>query len=322
MQPPTILSEPSSRIVAHGEEVTFSVEATPGSKFQWLRDGERVPGATSASLTLLASPETCGVRFVCEVSNAAGAVYSGEVSMVDRLRELEPFVHRAEMWELEVGWEAPFVPLGAVVDAYCVRIMECVPDGEDNIAEDFIVPGTSNRMVFDLFHNQPLVPAELFRFVVLARVRYQSQEYGVWSAPGPSLVAGTAPPTSRVVLLEGRFPRIFHVKPLVFESKSYNLYPGSDTDLPEIAELLRAFPDMIVSVEGHVNFGAKTEQAIEVSKGRARAVRVRLMELGVDRKRLKDVGHGCSRPRYPRNSSLSSKNRRVQFVIMNPECIN
>jgi outer membrane protein OmpA-like peptidoglycan-associated protein len=109
----------------------------------------------------------------------------------------------------------------------------------------------------------------------------------------------------------------------VFESKSYNLYPGSDTDLPEVAELLRAFPNMLLSVEGHVNFGTRTDTALDISKGRARAVRVRLMSLGVDRARLRDVGHGFSKPRYPRGSALAGKNRRVQFVILNPEeCLN
>jgi len=303
--------------------VDFVVEATGASEYQWLRDGEVLPGANSSRLSLVASRDTCGVRFVCAVSNAAGTSYTVEVSLVDRLRELEPFVERAEMWELELGWEKPYVPLGSVVDAYCVRVIECLPDGADTVAEDFVVPGVSTRMRFDLFHNQPLEPAELFTFVITARIRPEDGSApGVWTSPGPALRAGTLPPKSRVVLLEGRFPRIFHVKPLVFESKSYNLYPGSDTDLPEVAELLRAFPTMQLSVEGHVNFGSRADTALDVSRGRARAVRVRLMSLGIDRSRLRDVGHGYSKPRYPRGSALAGKNRRVQFVILNPESIN
>ena len=172
----------------------------------------------------------------------------------------------------------------------------------------------------ETFQGVPLVPAEVFQFVVSARVR-DRDGVCVWTPPGRTLTAGTRPPLRRAVLLEGAYPRVFHVKPFVFEPKSDRLFQGSDTDLPFIAELLKAIPQLQLSVEGHVNFGNSDTSAHELSRSRARAVRVRLMALGIDKARLRDVGHGHSRPRYPKRSSLAVKNRRVEFVITNPECL-
>jgi len=321
LSPPVIIEGPQSRLVAEGETVKLAVRATGATGYRWYKDGVPVPGANKPYLDLVATTDTCGVPFVCEVSNPAGSCHTESATLRNALGELETRLVRATMWDMEIEWEPPSLPPGGSVEAYCVRVTEAVPDGEDYIVEDFILPGTKHRMLFDLFHGEPLVPAEVFRFIVTAKVRSGGPGGSAWTLPGAMLTAGTLPPSGRVVLLEGKRPRVFVVKPLVFESGSDRLFSGSDTDLPEVAELLKAIPELALSVEGHVNFGTTASAACDLSKKRARAVRVRLMSLGIDKSRLTDVGHGFGKPRYPKGSSLSTKNRRVEFVILNPEVL-
>jgi glucose/arabinose dehydrogenase len=78
---PTITSHPSSRTVAPGTPVTFSVRASGPAplRYQWQRDGTNITGATSQDYTI-ASPATTdsGARFRAVVSNDFGSTTSAE----------------------------------------------------------------------------------------------------------------------------------------------------------------------------------------------------------------------------------------------------
>jgi hypothetical protein len=76
--PPTIATQPDSRVVPVGQPATFSVVAGgSGLTYAWLRDGVAVPGATAASYT---TPTTStlddGALFSVVVTNAAGSATS------------------------------------------------------------------------------------------------------------------------------------------------------------------------------------------------------------------------------------------------------
>jgi glucose/arabinose dehydrogenase len=78
---PTITSQPSSRTVAPGTPVTFSVRASGPAplRYQWQRNGVNISGATSQDYTI-ASPATTdsGARFRAVVSNDHGSTTSAE----------------------------------------------------------------------------------------------------------------------------------------------------------------------------------------------------------------------------------------------------
>ncbi len=78
---PTITSHPSSRTVAPGTPVTFSVRASGPAplRYQWQRNGANITGATSQDYTI-ASPATTdsGARFRAVVSNDFGSTTSAE----------------------------------------------------------------------------------------------------------------------------------------------------------------------------------------------------------------------------------------------------
>jgi glucose/arabinose dehydrogenase len=83
---PSISQHPISQTVAIGQPVTFSVSAT-GSQpltYQWQRNEQNIPGATSSSYSIAAvATSHNGARFRCFVSNQAGtAVSNGAVLTV------------------------------------------------------------------------------------------------------------------------------------------------------------------------------------------------------------------------------------------------
>jgi glucose/arabinose dehydrogenase len=78
---PTITTQPSSRTVAPGAAVTFSVRASGPAplRYQWQRNGTNIPGATSQDYTIPSVATTDnGARFRAVVSNDNGSVTSAE----------------------------------------------------------------------------------------------------------------------------------------------------------------------------------------------------------------------------------------------------
>jgi glucose/arabinose dehydrogenase len=77
---PSITSHPTSRTVAPGASVTFSVRATGPAplSYQWQRNGANIPGATAQDYTLTAAATDNAARFRAVVTNDAGSVISNE----------------------------------------------------------------------------------------------------------------------------------------------------------------------------------------------------------------------------------------------------
>ncbi len=78
---PTILNQPLSVIAEAGASVTLTVEARDATSFQWSKDGNAVPGATNATLTLtnVQPPRIGDYRVV--VLNGAGSVTSSVAAL-------------------------------------------------------------------------------------------------------------------------------------------------------------------------------------------------------------------------------------------------
>jgi glucose/arabinose dehydrogenase len=78
---PSITQHPSSRTVAPGATVTFSVRASGASPlgYQWQRNGANIAGATSPDFTIASvAASDNGARFRAVVSNSGGSVVSNE----------------------------------------------------------------------------------------------------------------------------------------------------------------------------------------------------------------------------------------------------
>ena len=91
------------------------------------------------------------------------------------------------------------------------------------------------------------------------------------------------------------------------EAKSY---------LKEMAELLASNPDITVEIIGHTDNIGSNEVNERVSILRAANVMDHLVELGVDRRRLKITAKGATSPIVPNDTEANkAQNRRVEFVI-------
>ena len=81
MTPPTITAQIKHQLmVVPGNTITFtiSVESIPGHEhtYQWQKNENDIPGATSGSLTILNVAMAHESLYCCVVSNAAGIVTS------------------------------------------------------------------------------------------------------------------------------------------------------------------------------------------------------------------------------------------------------
>jgi hypothetical protein len=80
---PTITTPPASQSANTGDTVTFSVVAagTPPFSYQWRKDGNGLPGATSSTLTLTNVQLADAGSYVVEVSNNAGVATSDPATL-------------------------------------------------------------------------------------------------------------------------------------------------------------------------------------------------------------------------------------------------
>ncbi|CAN7762868.1 OmpA family protein [Variovorax sp. LjRoot130] len=102
--------------------------------------------------------------------------------------------------------------------------------------------------------------------------------------------------------------------PVRFAFDSADILPAARAQLDALAEGIKLLvPKSIVTVEGHTDAVGSDAYNLELSRGRARAVRDYLVQRhGIDAARLKTVGYGEDRP-IADSDPYAAVNRRVQF---------
>ena len=101
---------------------------------------------------------------------------------------------------------------------------------------------------------------------------------------------------------------------LRFDFESAGLRPESVQLVREIAQMLRANANWSIQIVGHTDSTGGSEYNIGLSDRRAEAVRVALVDFGVESSRLRSEGRGESQPKAD-NGSYAGRaiNRRVEF---------
>ena len=102
--------------------------------------------------------------------------------------------------------------------------------------------------------------------------------------------------------------------PVRFAFDSTDILPAARTQLDALAEGIKLLPPgSIVTVEGHTDAIGSDTYNLELSHGRASAVRAYLVQHhGIEAARLKTLGYGEERPLEGSNPN-AAVNRRVQF---------
>lgn len=102
--------------------------------------------------------------------------------------------------------------------------------------------------------------------------------------------------------------------PVRFAFDSTEILPAARSQLDSLADGIKLLaPKSIVTVEGHTDAVGSDAYNLELSRGRARAVRDYLVQHhGIEAARLKTVGYGEGRP-VEDADPYAAVNRRVQF---------
>ncbi len=101
---------------------------------------------------------------------------------------------------------------------------------------------------------------------------------------------------------------------LLFVVNSAVVTEESSTKLKELNELLNAYPNANVIIEGHASSDGSMAYNQTLSEKRAASVKDALIAMGVDASRLETVGYGETKPSADNKTSAGrSANRRVEF---------
>ncbi len=102
---------------------------------------------------------------------------------------------------------------------------------------------------------------------------------------------------------------------LQFEGRTLNLSPQVKTQLRTIAEIMKAYPDLIVQITGHTDNEGDAQPNRIVSGNRARAVRDHLRtNFGISGSRIFTVEAGESAPLVPNTDQYQCTLRNNQMI--------
>jgi len=105
-------------------------------------------------------------------------------------------------------------------------------------------------------------------------------------------------------------------QPVFFAYDSAEVDPSGQQALQVNADVLRKYPEWVITIEGHADERGTAEYNLALGERRAVAARAYLISLGVPADRLKTVSYGKEFPFDPGHSEAAwSKNRRAHFVV-------
>jgi type IX secretion system PorP/SprF family membrane protein len=103
---------------------------------------------------------------------------------------------------------------------------------------------------------------------------------------------------------------------IYFKSDRSELLPGSLTELDELAELMKAYPNMAIKITGHTDNRNTEAYNQKLSERRAKAVYDYLVSKGISKDRLSYEGMGMKMPIADNDTEAGMQlNRRVTFKI-------
>tara|TARA_B100000767_G_scaffold77862_1_gene74553 strand:+ start:4133 stop:5026 length:894 start_codon:yes stop_codon:yes gene_type:complete len=103
-----------------------------------------------------------------------------------------------------------------------------------------------------------------------------------------------------------------------FEYDSSTLTVDSKINLKTLHKLVSKYSNLKFSINGHTSREGSDKHNMKLSLNRAKAVRLFLINLGINKSNLKSNGFGSTTPIYPdSNIELRTKNRRVEIIISN-----
>jgi peptidoglycan-associated lipoprotein len=106
---------------------------------------------------------------------------------------------------------------------------------------------------------------------------------------------------------------------IYFEYDKFDIRPESRRVLARKAELLKQFPQIKVSIQGHCDERGTEEYNLALGERRARAAHEFLVYSGVTPTQMEMISFGKLRPAVGGNNENAwAQNRRDEFIVLNP----
>ena len=100
-----------------------------------------------------------------------------------------------------------------------------------------------------------------------------------------------------------------------FDTGKSTIKPESKVTIEQIVQMLKANPEIKISVEGHTDNVGNPKSNKMLSDNRAKSVVTAIIAQGIDSKRLSSIGHGQDKPIADNKTEEGrAKNRRVELV--------
>jgi outer membrane protein OmpA-like peptidoglycan-associated protein len=109
---------------------------------------------------------------------------------------------------------------------------------------------------------------------------------------------------------------LFFSNGVMFKKNSFEITETYKRDVVKFKEVIDRFPGTRLLIAGHTDDTGTDEINNKLSMKRAQSVYDLMIKTGVDPNRMKVVGYGETRPRFPNDSEVNRlKNRRVEIII-------
>ncbi|CAM3588044.1 OmpA family protein [Pontibacter korlensis] len=103
---------------------------------------------------------------------------------------------------------------------------------------------------------------------------------------------------------------------ILYPVNSAELQPGAKTEIAQLAETLKKYPDTNILIEGHTDNTGTRQINQPLSERRAQSVANYLASMGVDRSRMTTTGYADDQPVADNSTEAGRRqNRRVEIAI-------
>jgi peptidoglycan-associated lipoprotein len=109
------------------------------------------------------------------------------------------------------------------------------------------------------------------------------------------------------------------ISDIIFEYDKYSLTPEAQAILRSYAPAFQKYKEYKIEVEGHCDERGTVEYNLALGEERASQTAKYLVNLGVERERIKTISYGKEKPLDPGHDEAAwAKNRRAHFVVFPP----
>ena len=106
------------------------------------------------------------------------------------------------------------------------------------------------------------------------------------------------------------------IRGIMFDTGKATIRPSSFALLDEAISVLKEFPNLTLIIEGHTDSVGSDTKNLTLSQDRADAVRLYMIQRGIDAGRLTAIGYGETKPTASNKTKTGrAENRRIEFRI-------